>query len=147
MVETSEPQASTSPSYPQLFTDEWVEWLGETLADNHVDENLEITIEHCVKLQNNDDFWWHTRVANGQIKVQNGRAHSSQANVDDPNLLTFKSNYDTACAVALGKKPVQTAFLEGKIRMKGNINKLIEASSVLNSLKIADTYKDSCTND
>ena len=135
---TQQPKQAPEPQRPDLFTKQWVQWLQKALAGNYVDENITITIENCVTMDNGDSFWWHTCLANGQINVQHGRAADNNL-----NKLTFKSDYDTSRSVALGQKSIQEAFLEGKIRMDGDIHKLLEASSALSALKIPAVPDDS----
>ena len=129
--EGSTDQKNSTQDQPELFTNQWVDWLRDALADNHVEEDITVTIENCVTIRDGSHFCWHVRLANGRIEVRNGRAADNE-----PEKLTFKSDYDTARAMLSGGKTVQEAFLEGKLRMGGDIRKLIAAYPALNSLSL-----------
>ena len=123
--------APESSEIVEPLTDEWVDWLRNALADNRVDDTVAVTIEHCVVMNDGERFRWHTRLANGRVKVRRGAADE-----DDEHRLIFTSDYDTARSIALGEQSIQWAFLEGRLRLDGDINLLINAHSALDALQI-----------
>ena len=113
------------------LTAEWVAWLHEALAGNRVDDTVTITVEHCATSADGLDFWWHVRVADGRVEAAPGPAAES-----DSNRVTFTSERCTARAIALGEVSAQRAFLDGRLRLRGDIRLLIAARNTLNALKI-----------
>lgn len=118
-------------------TDEWVEWLGTALVGNRVDKNAAVTIEHCVVDDEGGEFRWHMRLAGGRVEVRRGPASE-----DDSNRLVFTSDYSTASGIALGEESIQRAFLEGRLRLKGDIRLLLENRTALDSLRILNVCQD-----
>lgn len=118
-------------------TDEWVAWLGTALAGNRVDESIALTIEHRVVGEGGEVFRWHVRLACGRVDVGHGPAPEG-----DADLLAFTSDYDTARGIARGEKSAQLAFLEGRLRLDGDIRLLIENRSALGALRIQSVCQD-----
>ena len=114
------------------LTREWVEWLRDALSDNRVDDSVNITVEHCATSADEPDFWWHVRVADGKAEAALGPAADTA-----PNRVMFTSDRSTALAIALGEESVQRAFLNGRLRLSGDVHLLLAASSVLNALEIS----------
>jgi putative sterol carrier protein len=53
-----------------------------------------------------------------------GSAHMALGELESPDV-TVKMNYDTAAAVSKGDLNVQTAFMTGKLKVSGNLAKLM----------------------
>lgn len=113
------------------ITDEWIAWLQRSLADAQLDNTVRLTIEHRVKRSNGSEFRWHVRVADGIATATAGSAS------DGDSLLIFTSEYETARAIASGEESAQRAFLEGRLRVDGDVRLLIKARPTLEALSIA----------
>ena len=98
---------------------------------NRVDDSVVITVEHCVTSAGEPDFWWHVRVADGKAEAATGPAGDTA-----PNRVTFTSDFRTASAIALGEESIQHAFLNGRLRLNGDVHLLFAASDTLNALEI-----------
>ena len=129
---SSSGDASESSFSGEPFTYKWVKWLQTALSVNQVDSNTNITIEHRVTDADMTDFWWHVRLADGKVHVASGKADESIS-----NLVTFTSSRDTARAIASGEKSLQMAFLEGHLRVNGDIRLLLANREALDTLKLA----------
>jgi putative sterol carrier protein len=60
---------------------------------------------------------------------------------DDPDA-TITNNYDTAVAVSKGDLNVQTAFITGKVKVDGNMAKIMMNVGALNSFAAALSHLD-----
>ncbi len=58
------------------------------------------------------------------LKTSGGVANLALGAVEDPDV-TVKQSYDTAVAISKGELNTQTAFMTGKIKVSGNLAKLM----------------------
>ncbi|MFZ0627178.1 MAG: SCP2 sterol-binding domain-containing protein [Acidimicrobiia bacterium] len=59
-----------------------------------------------------------------------GQAVMALGTVDNPDV-TVKQSYDTATAISKGELNVQTAFMTGKLKVSGNLAKLMMHQSAI----------------
>lgn len=65
------------------------------------------------------------------LKTSGGTADLSLGSLDSPDV-TVSSNYDTAASVSKGELNTQTAFMTGKLKVGGNLAKLMMNQSAIN---------------
>lgn len=68
--------------------------------------------------------------ANYFLSATGGHAEMALGEVDSPDV-TVKQSYDTATAISKGEMSAQTAFMTGKVKVSGNLAKLMQHQSVL----------------
>jgi putative sterol carrier protein len=67
------------------------------------------------------------------LKITNGVPEAGKGEVADPSA-TISQDYPTAVELDKGNLNPQTAFMEGKIRIKGNLMKLLTLTKFMQSL-------------
>ena len=101
--------------------DEWVHALAERLARVAVDPDLTLVVQQT--LAGPAPVSWHLVVADGRIAVHMG---------DHPGPdVTLTSDADTAAAIAEGERSASREFLDGRLRIGGDIVALMAAREVL----------------
>lgn len=73
-------------------------------------------------------YWVH--IEDGSVRAVLGDAEAAQLDPD----ATVTESYETAAAVNRGELSTEDAFLEGRIRLRGDIAVLLRHQSVLNML-------------
>jgi putative sterol carrier protein len=58
------------------------------------------------------------------LKSSGGTSNLALGSIDDPDV-TVKQSYDTAAAISKGELNTQTAFMTGKLKVSGNLAKLM----------------------
>lgn len=58
------------------------------------------------------------------LKSSGGTSNLALGSLDDPDV-TVKQSYDTAAAISKGELNTQTAFMTGKLKVSGNLAKLM----------------------
>ena len=58
------------------------------------------------------------------MAAEDGEAEVELGQLEDPDV-TVGQNYETATAIAKGDLNVQTAFMSGKLKVEGNLAKLM----------------------
>lgn len=67
------------------------------------------------------------------LKITDGQPSAGQGEIDDPDA-TIRQNYETAVALDKGEISPQTAFMEGKIKIKGNLMKMMQLQRFMQTL-------------
>jgi putative sterol carrier protein len=65
------------------------------------------------------------------FKTSGGKADLGLGTLDNPDV-TVGSNYDTAASISKGDLNTQTAFMTGKLKVGGNLAKLMMHQAVIN---------------
>ena len=65
------------------------------------------------------------------LKTTGGQADLGLGNLDSPDV-TVGSSYDTAASISKGELNTQTAFMTGKLKVGGNLAKLMMHQSAIN---------------
>jgi putative sterol carrier protein len=111
---------STSPT---RFSPQWVAALNERAALVTVpDESIAVVVQQSV-----DDIAWFVSITHGAMRVEWGRA-------TDPTA-TLTQSRETAEAIVSGVLNAQQAFLDGRVRLTGDVNSLIVAKPYLAQLE------------
>jgi putative sterol carrier protein len=64
------------------------------------------------------------------LKSSGGSTNVAVGTLDDPDV-TVKQSYDTAVAISKGELNTQTAFMTGKLKVSGNLAKLMMHQSAV----------------
>lgn len=64
------------------------------------------------------------------LATRDGTASLSIGEVETPDV-TVKQSYDTASAISKGEMNTQTAFMTGKLKVSGNLAKLMQHQSAI----------------
>lgn len=64
------------------------------------------------------------------LKTSGGTANLALGTLDDPDV-TVQQNYDTASAISKGELNTQSAFMSGKLKVSGNLAKLMMHQSAI----------------
>lgn len=65
------------------------------------------------------------------LRTSGGKADLGLGNIDAPDV-TVGSSYDTAASISKGELNTQTAFMTGKLKIGGNLAKLMMHQSAIN---------------
>ena len=87
---------------------------------------VDIVVQHVVTGAADGDVIYHVRVAGGGVSVHRGEA-------PDPTVV-FNEDYDTAAAISRGELSAQSAFITGRIRVRGDLPRLVEQSSAFSDI-------------
>jgi len=109
------------------LTSEWMRQLGSVTSAIDADPEVALVIEQ--RVDGPSPLRWHVVIADGSASTVLGPA-------DSPDI-TLTTDRDTANGIARGSTSAQRAFLEGKLRISGRINALIEARTVLEDISDA----------
>jgi len=109
------------------LTSEWMRQLGSVTSAIAADPGVTLVIEQTI--DGPSPLRWHVAIAGGSASTVLGPA-------DNPDI-TLTTDRDTATGIARGSTSAQRAFLEGKLRISGRINALIQARSVLEDISDA----------
>lgn len=107
---------------PEFLSDEWVDALAAAAASASVAEDAELSVRQVV-----DDAAWTVRVAGGRIAVDR------DATAD----VTLTTDRATAAALVRGELATQDAFAAGRLRLGGDLTKLLDAAGALGGLDAA----------
>jgi putative sterol carrier protein len=78
---------------------------------------------------------------NYYLKSSGGTSNMAIGTLDDPDV-TVKQSYDTASAISKGELNTQTAFMTGKLKVSGNLAKLMMHQSAVQQWAAAVTDLD-----
>jgi putative sterol carrier protein len=78
---------------------------------------------------------------NYYLKSSGGTSNMAIGTLDDPDV-TVKQSYDTASAISKGELNAQTAFMTGKLKVSGNLAKLMMHQSAVQQWAAAVTDLD-----
>ncbi len=70
------------------------------------------------------------------LKTSDGASNMAIGTLDDADV-TVKQSYDTAMAISKGELNTQTAFMTGKLKVSGNLAKLMMHQSAIQQWGIA----------
>ena len=107
---------------PEFLSDEWIAALAAAAATAEVPATAELAVRQVV-----DDVAWTVRVAAGRIAVD-----------QDPTAdVTFTPDRATAAALVRGELATQDAFAGGRLRLGGDLARLLAAADALSGLDAA----------
>lgn len=104
---------------PVFLSDEWVDALRSAAAGATVDAGATLAVRQVV-----GEVAWTVRVADGHVTVDRDPAAD----------VTITTDRDTAAALVRGESATQDAFAAGKLRLGGDLTKLLAAAPALAGL-------------
>ena len=108
----------------KYLSPEWMAAAGRALAADPALAaalgDLRLTIEQHVHDGPDGDVAWHVAVAGGRVALTPGPAPAAS-----PADLRFTTDYATAAAIAAGDLAAQRAFVEGRLRVGGDLSLLL----------------------
>ena len=107
----------------RFLTSEWFEELENTPRSN-VSPDVQLVIQQIVPDgPDGDEVAYVVTTADGAITVRRGRAEAPD--------VTFTQDLATAEAIHRGELSAQTAFIEGRLRLGGDLRAVIERAGAL----------------
>ena len=112
----------------QFLTKDWLSALTETLNDHDgfkkaiTDVDLTLQFEVTDAPEGTEPRYY--------IEISDGTAEAAPGDVDDPDA-TISNNYETAVAISKGELNTQMAFMTGKLKVSGNMAKLMMNQAML----------------
>lgn len=73
------------------------------------------------------------------IRLEDGDISVGSGEIEDPTL-TITQNYQTAVLIDSGELNPQVAFMEGKVKIKGNLMKIMSLQKLLQELEPATAH-------
>jgi putative sterol carrier protein len=111
---------------PRYLTEEWIDAAQRAverdaaLAD--ATKDVQLTVQQVVTGGPHGDAAYHLVIDDGAVCVASGEAGDAT--------VTFIQDWETATAISRGELSAQGAFMTGRIRVRGNLPKLVEYGSV-----------------
>lgn len=112
----------------KFLSPEWAQEVTETL-NNHAGfksamGNAELGVAFNVGGSPEGDVPYYLKSSGGNTSVALGTLDNAD--------VTINTNYETASAISKGELNVQTAFMTGKLKVAGNLAKLMMHQSAIN---------------
>ena len=111
----------------KFLSEEWVQDVTSALGEHEGFKNamggadLGVQFETDGAPEGEVDYYLHS---------SGGTSAMALGNLDNPDV-TVKQSYDTAAAISKGELNVQTAFMTGKLKVSGNLAKLMMHQSAI----------------
>lgn len=106
----------------EFLSDAWFAELEAAAGAARVADDLAVTIQQVVT-DGDDEVAFSIALADGVARVRRG--HDPGAHV------TFRQDRTTAAAIARGELSAQVAFLDGRLRLGGDITALLDRSGAV----------------
>jgi putative sterol carrier protein len=110
---------------PRYLTPEWLDAAQRAVAADtrlaDVTKNVELTVQQVVTNGPDGDAAYRVVIDNGHVSVEGGEADAT---------ITFVQDWDTAAAINRGDLSAQGAFMTGRIRVRGDLPRLVELGEV-----------------
>jgi putative sterol carrier protein len=104
-------------------SDDWIAAFAERAAAVAVDDGVRIVVQQELA---DTGASWHVVVADGRAAVERGRHPSPD--------VTITEDRATAAAIGAGQLSAQQAFIDGRLRVRGSLDRLARASAALAAL-------------
>jgi putative sterol carrier protein len=118
---------------PRYLSPEWLDAAqravdaGTSLREAAAGEDF--VVQHVVTGGSEGDVTYHVLAGKGGIRVCPGQA-------PDPTVV-FTEDYATAAAIGRGELSAQAAFMAGRIRVHGDLGRLVEQSGAFDEIEDA----------
>ena len=107
---------------PEFLSDPWIDALAAAAASADVGSVATLAIRQVV-----EDVAWTVRVGDGRVSVDRG---------EDADL-TLTTDRGTAAALVRGELATQDAFAAGRLRLGGDLSRLLTAADGLAGVEAA----------
>lgn len=111
----------------QFLSEEWASEVTSALNTHDGFLNAIGTADLGIQFQTEDG---PNGEVNYYLSTNAGNATLSLGDLDTPDV-TVKQSYDTATAISKGEMNTQTAFMTGKLKVSGNLAKLMMHQSAI----------------
>lgn len=108
-----------------FLTEAWIDELAGAAEVAEVPVALDLVIQQIVT-GGDQEVAYTIVVSGGALTVRHGRT-------DDPDV-TFTQDRDTATAIARGELSAQRAFLDGRLALRGDLDRLLPEVGGLSAL-------------
>ena len=105
----------------KFLSEEWAMAVTDALKQHEGFQNAIGTNDLAIQFQTEDG---PDGAVNYYLAAGGGTSAMALGELDSPDV-TVKMSYDTAAAVSKGELNVQTAFMTGKLKVSGNLAKLM----------------------
>ena len=114
----------------KFLSPEWAETVTAALNNSgdvkDVLGDVELTLQQVVTGGPDGEVTYWTRFANGVVEGGVGE-------VSEPDV-TITQDYETAAALSRNDLNAQSAFMQGKLKVKGNMGKLLQNQTAIQEL-------------
>lgn len=115
----------------KFLSEEWGDEIRGALQSSDTVKNaiqgVDLTIQQVVTdVPDQGEVKYWTQFQNGEINGEIGE-------VDNPDV-TISQNYETAAAMNKGELNAQAAFMQGKLKVTGNMGKLLQHQGALQAI-------------
>lgn len=118
----------------KFLTSSWMDDLTETINAHEGFKSSIAGIELTLEFKTSDAPEGTEPVYH--ITIADGRAAAAPGPADNPDV-TIINSYETAVAISKGELNTQMAFMTGKLKVEGNIGKLMMHQSMLSQYATA----------
>jgi len=120
----------------KFLSEDWLNAVNQTLAADagyqSATSSTDITLQFVVSDAPEGDVEYSVTAAGGTTTFAGGTLEGADA--------TIRNDYETAKAISSGDLNTQAAFISGKLKVEGNLAKIMMNQSALTAL--ADALKD-----
>ena len=109
-----------------FLTDGWLDALDAAAQRAPVDPDLRLVLQQVVPDGPTGELAYAIVLEDGRARVERGR-------VTNPDL-TFTQDHATAAAIHRGELSAQTAFIEGRLRLGGDLRAVIDRAGAVAAL-------------
>jgi predicted lipid carrier protein YhbT len=102
------------------LTPEWLAALAAAGARATVPDHVQLVVQQVVVDDDGTEVAYVVRVEGGRIAVEPGRSEDAQ--------VTFTQDRATAAAIAAGSLSAQAAFLDGRLRVGGDLSLVLSGA-------------------
>jgi putative sterol carrier protein len=117
----------------QFLTDEWARAVQDALNSSESFRaqagSQQAAIQNVVTTPEAEKRYW--------FKLQDGEARLAMGEAEGPVDATITQDYDTAAALSKNELSATAAYMSGKLRVSGNLMKLMQLQGVLGQLPVA----------
>lgn len=114
----------------RYLSSEWFDALNQAASSSaplaHATAGLALTIQHEVAGGPHGDVTFHVTMDHGTVTFRPGPAA-------DPDVV-FHHDYATAAAIGRGESSAQVAFMVGKLRLTGRVERLVDEVAAFEQL-------------
>ncbi len=115
----------------KFLTQEWGDEIREALNSSDTVKNaiqgVDLTVQQVVTdVPDEGEVKYWTQFKDGEVNGEIGET-------DNPDV-TISQNYETAAAMNKGELNAQAAFMQGKLKVTGNMGKLLQNQGALQAI-------------